>query len=117
MAEMMDERVSRTLYTSVNQGVCVPISASGLKGLQPLWRMTHVGKGSRQIRSVPLEEGLALRVVLRVYAGSVFLLVQCRGPLVGSRLVTREVRSGPRVNAVATSDYLRTGTERGNPTV
>lgn len=57
----------------------VPISASGLKGLQPLWRMTHVGKGSRQIRSVPLEEGLALRVVLRVYEGSVFLLVQVPG--------------------------------------
>ena len=68
-----------TLYSSVSQGVGVPISASGLIGLQPLWRMTHVGKGSRQIRSVPLEEGLALRVVLRVCVGSVFLLDQASG--------------------------------------
>ena len=63
-----------TLYSSVSQGVAVPISASGLIGLQPLWRMTHVGKGSRQIRSVPLEKGLALRVVLRVCVGSVLWL-------------------------------------------
>ena len=113
---MMDERVSRTLYTSVNQGVCVPISASGLKGLQPLWRMMHVGKGSRQIRSVPLEEGLALRVVSRVCVGSVLSLVHMSGSF-GIPTCDECEADKSACSTVATSDYLRTGTEKGNPTV
>ena len=70
---------SVALYSSVNQGVAVPISASGLIGLQPLRSMTHVGKGSRQIRSVPSEEGLALRNVLRVCVDFVPALDQASG--------------------------------------
>lgn len=83
---------SVTLYSSVNQGVAVPISASGLKGLQPLRSMTHVGKGSRQIRSVPSEEGLALRNVLRVCVDFVPALDQASGiSLRCSRPVSRVV--------------------------
>ena len=71
--------VLNTLH-SVGQGVTVPISASGLKGLQPLRSMAHVGKGSRQARSVTSGEGLALRNVLCVCAGFVHALeTKCWG--------------------------------------
>ena len=69
----------KTLHSSDSQGVAVPISASGLIGLQPLRYMIPVGKGSRQIRSVTSGEGLALRNVLRVCVGFVHALDQASG--------------------------------------
>ena len=67
----------------------VPESASGLKGYQPLWSLSHVGKGSRQNRSVPLEKGLALRVELCAYVWVLELSFRCAGlqdPFGGLRL-------------------------------
>ena len=83
--------VLNTLH-SVGQGVTVPISASGLKGLQPLRSMTHVGKGSRQARSVTSGEGLALRNVLCVCAGFVHMLLT---KSVGERGATLSPGHGP----------------------
>jgi len=40
-------------------------TASGLLGEQPLVNRNNVGKGSRQIRSVTLGKGLALRVAFK----------------------------------------------------
>ena len=41
--------------------MAVPISAAGLQGEKPLAN-NNVGKGSRQISSVTLGEGMALKV-------------------------------------------------------
>ena len=52
------------LVHHVNHKLTFIISAAGLQGLQPLLSQTHVGKGSRQARSVTSGKGLALRAEL-----------------------------------------------------
>lgn len=122
---------ARAGWTVLSRPV-VPITAAGLRGEQPLVEWNNVGKGSRQKGSVTSGEGLALR------AGSVGLPPEAvgRGRRTGGRgpasrraaesdrrtglrgrwqLAGRPSRSSRRRRA--RNSRLRTGTDKGNPTV
>lgn len=121
---------ARAGWTVLSRPV-VPITAAGLRGEQPLVEWNNVGKGSRQKGSVTSGEGLALR------AGSVGLPPEAggRGRRTGGRGGLRAAaesdrRPGPRgrwqlagssLRRVrrrrARNSRLRTGTDKGNPTV
>ena len=102
---------------TVNRNRSPRLKASG--------RQNNVGKGSRQNRSVTSGKGLALRV------GSVGLGLEASGPIpdwpwlslgwamvglgrncswIGPALLARAIRQ-------AINNQLRTGTDKGNPTV